>query len=336
VLFVQTNAPNGGNAVRVLVAGKGGKFRSAGTFRTGQSGTGKDIPSDGTMVLTSDRRHLAVLDMGSSALTVFRVGKGRLVRTDRLGSGGRHPVSVAAGPDDRLVVLNAGGVPNLAGFKVRRKSGNLAPLRSLSAPLSQRKAGAYAVALSPNGKRAAVSYAKARGGRDLELFSVAGGRLKSSRVAAVGGGRPSPISFLRNDRILVGRMASSGPGVAVYAVGQGLRKISSIDGVLPCWVEVDGGGTLGWGASPTAVSAFAIGPGGKLGKPRLRRLPGRTYDLTLGEGGHRLYVLSERGGGVRVLAVNPRKLDVIGASPRLPRTSTGIVDLPNSIGGFPT
>jgi hypothetical protein len=334
VLFVQTNAPNGGNAVRVSVASKGGKFRSAGTFRTGQSGTGKGVPSEGTLALTSDRRYLAVLDVGSSTVTVFRVGKGRLQRTDRLGSGGRRPVSIASGPEDRFLVLNAGGTANLAGFSVQPTSGKLLPLPSFSAPLSESGASPYAVSLAPSGNRAAVSYAKAQPGRDLEVFSIVGGQLTSSFLAAVQGGRPSPITFLGEDRILVGRMASSGAGLATYTVGQGLGNISVISAILPCWVEVDDGGGLGWAASPSSVAAFGIGSNGTLSKLGSKQLPGRSSDLTIGEGGRRLYLLNQRHGRVRVLALDPQKLAVIGSSPRLPATTTGIIDLPNNIGGF--
>jgi 6-phosphogluconolactonase len=334
VLFVQTNAPDGGNAVRALVASKGGKFRSAGTFRTGQSGTGKGIPSQGTMALASDGRYLGVLDVGSSTVTVFRVGKGRLDRTYRVGSGGRQPVSIASGPGDRFVILNAGGAANLAGFKVQPKSGQLVALPSFSAPLSESSAGPYAVALAPSGNRAVVSYAKAKGGHDLELFGVVGGQLTSTLVAAVQGGQPSPIAFLGEDRILVGRMASSGPGIASYAVGQGLENISVINGVLPCWVVIDNGGGLGWAASPSSVAAFGVGSNGALSKQRSKQLPGRSSDLTIGEGSRRLYLLNRRHGRMRVLALDPHKLTVSGSSAPLPGTSTGIVDLPNSIGGF--
>jgi len=334
-LFVQTNAPNGDNAVRVLVGGKGGKLASAGSFRTGGSGTGKEIASEGTLALTRNRRYLAVLDVGSSAVTVFRVGRGRLERTDRIASGGRHPVSIASGPNNRFVVLNARGTSNLAGFKVRRKSGELVALPRLSAPLSEDGAGAYEVAVSASGKRAAVSYAKAKGGNDLELFRVAGGRLRSAGVAAVQGGRPSPISFLRNDRLLVGRMGPGGPGLATYGVGQGLDSLSTL-GIIVCWIETNDAGTLGWATFPSSVHSFGIGSSGKLSERRSKQLRGRSSDLTLGAKGRRLYVLNKRNGRVRVLALNPKKLTVLDASRRLPGTTTGIVDLPNNIGGFST
>jgi hypothetical protein len=179
-----------------------------------------------------------------------------------------------------------------------------------------------------------VSYAKAKAGKDLELFGVAGGQLTSTLVAAIQGGRPSPIAFLGEDRILVGRMASSGPGLATYAVGQSLDNISVIKGqILPCWVQNDGGG-LGWATSPSSVAAFGIGSNGTLSALRSKQLPGRTSDLTLGEGGRRLYLLNKRHGRVRVLALDPHKLTVSGSSPRLPATSTGLVDLPNTTGGF--
>jgi hypothetical protein len=128
-------------------------------------------------------------------------------------------------------------------------------------------------------------------------------------------------------------MSSSGPGLATYAVGQGFRRISAIGAGL-CWLTSNGGGTLAWATSLSSVRAFGISSGGTLRSLRSKQLRGRTSALTLGQGGRRLYVLNKRDHRVRVLALDPQKLTVIGSSPRLPGTSTGIVDLPNNIGGF--
>ena len=334
VLAVQTNAPDGRNAVEVFTGTPDGDLEPAGRFRTGQSGTGRTIPSQGTLATTADGRFLAVLDAGSSTVTVFRVGNGKLARTDRIGSGGRQPVSIAAAPGDRFVVLNAGPGPNLAGFDLRRATGDLVPAEGLSKPLSQADASPYAVAVSPSG-RVAVSYEDGSAGRDVELFALSGDQLTSRGMAAVEGGGPGALAFLNDDTVLVGRMSAEGPGLASYAIGdQGLTTRSLIEhgGTDVCWVNYQGG--RGAATSPNSVNTFPVATDGSLGELRSRGLRGRTSDVTIGERGRRLYVLNERRGQVRILTFNARSLAFLGSSPGMPGTTTGIVDLPNNIGGF--
>jgi hypothetical protein len=336
VVFVQTNAADGRNAVRALVATSDGDLRSAGTFRTGQSGTGRRVESQGTLATTQDGRHLAVLDVRSSTVTVFRVGNGRLRVTDRLGSGGRRPVSIASAGGNRFLVLNAGGKPGLAGFDL--VDGTLVPVAGLNATLSQSGASPYQVSISPNGGVVAVSYEDGTEGRDVELFELSGDRLETRSLAAVQGGGPSPLTFVDESALLVGRMGPGDPGLGTYSVGSGLGSLTPLSlssgGALPCWVQISASRTRGWATSPAAVQTFAIGAGAKLEILRSRALTGRTSDVTIGEGDRRLYVLNERRGRVRVLALHPRNLSVLGSSGLLPKTTTGIVDLPNNIGGF--
>ena len=333
VLFVQTNAPNGANAVRVIASKSDGTLRSAGSFRTGQSGTGRTVHSQGTLVTTGDGRHLLALDVGSSTITVFRVGHGKLERTDRGGSGGRQPISITSA-GSRVFVLNAGSGPNLSVFDVQGTSGRLTPV--ISVPLAQGNAHPYAVASSPSGHRVAVSYEKGTGGKDVELFEFAGNQLTGSSLVAVNGGGPGALAFSGEDLLLVGRMRGPGPGLASYAIGAGANTLSLVGqlGFLPCWVENDGGGSLSWATSPSAVTAFARGSGGSISSLRSRHLSGGTSDLAIGRSQKRLYVLNERHAKVRVLALDPSTLDVVSASPPLPKTTTGLVELPGGIGGF--
>jgi hypothetical protein len=335
VLFVQTNAPNGSNAVRVIASSSGGKLRSAGSFRTGQSGTGRAIHSQGTLETTGDGHHLLALDVGSSTITVFQVGHGKLERTDRGGSGGRRPISIASA-GNRVFVLNAGSGPNLSVFDVQGTSGRLTPV--MTVPLAQGNAHPYAVAASPSGSRVAVSYEKGSGGRDVELFEFAGNQVTGSALVAVSGGGPGALAFSGEDQLLVGRMAHPGPGLANYAIGPGSTTLSMISQTPRslCWIKNDGSGSLGWATFPSSVTAFERGSGGSISSLKSRHLSGRTSDLTIGGSQKHLYVLNERHAKVRVLALDPLTLSVLGASPPLPKTTTGLVDLPNSIGGFNT
>jgi 6-phosphogluconolactonase len=334
-VFVQTNAPGGANAVQVMISTSGGALRSAGTFRTGRSGTGRQIKSEGTMAATKNGRYLVVLDSGSSTVTVFRVGGGRLKRTDRIASGGQRPVSVATS-GNRLLVLNAGGASTIAGFDVDQRSGQIVAVPGLSGQLAQSGARPYSVAISPSGGRVAVSYERGSTGRDVEMFTLSGDRLTSNGVVAVSGGHPGALSFIADDRLLVGRMGQGGPGLATYAIAQGIGPLAPINTAasFSCWIENNGAGTRGWATFPSSVATFPLSSGGAIGTVLFARLPGRTSDLTLGATGRRLYVLNQRNGRVRVLALNARTLKLLGTSPRMPATSTGIVDLPNNIGGF--
>jgi hypothetical protein len=106
-------------------------------------------------------------------------------------------------------------------------------------------------------------------------------------------------------------------------------------GALPCWIEaIRQPSSLGWATSPSTATAFARGSDGSISSLKSRHLAGRTSDLTIGTSQKRLYILNERHGKVRVLALDPRTLAIRGASPPLPKTTTGLVDLPNGIGGF--
>lgn len=180
----------------------------------------------------------------------------------------------------------------------------------------------------------ALSYEKGTGGRDLELFEFAGSHLAGSTLVAVSGGGPGALAFSGEDQLLVGQMHHPGPGLASYRIGSGSTTLSMIGeiGVLPCWVEAIRG--LGWATSPSSATAFTRGSGGSISSLKSRHLAGRISDLAIGTSQKRLYVLNERNAKVRVLALDPRTLAVLGASPALPKTTTGLVDLPNSIGGF--
>jgi hypothetical protein len=181
-----------------------------------------------------------------------------------------------------------------------------------------------------------VSYEKGTAGRDVELFEIAGDQITSSALVPVRGGGPGALAFSGEDQLLVGRMAHPGPGLASYAIGPGSATLSLVDQVAQdmCWITNGDPGNLGWATFPSSVTAFTRGADGSIGTVRTKHLPGHTSDLTIGRSQKRLYVLNERSAGVRVLALDPRTLSVLGASPPLPKTTTGLVDLPTSTGGF--
>src|SRR6478609_8474065 len=92
-VYTQTNAPTG-NAVHRLDRGPDGALTPVATYRTGGTGTGSTLQSQGAVALSDDGRVVVAVDAGSNDIAAFRVGRrGHLTLVDREPSGGVLPVS---------------------------------------------------------------------------------------------------------------------------------------------------------------------------------------------------------------------------------------------------
>ncbi|MEA2126403.1 MAG: hypothetical protein QOI80_3185 [Solirubrobacteraceae bacterium] len=323
ILFTQTNAA-AGNAVQVVGANAAGKMRVLGSFPTGGTGLGAEIESDGTLAWA--RKRLLVLDAGSNTISAFRAGHRTLVRTAHLDSGGERPVSLATAANGRVVVANGA---TLARFQVTRK-GRL--VRRGTRKLAQ--ADPYAVALSPNGRLAAVTYAAAPEDRAVETFAL-GKHIRSGGVTGIEGDHASPVAFTGKRTLLVGRMSDVGAGIGHYRLGSDgalspLGFTNSNNGV--CWLEFRRSDQRGWATFPSGIRSFAVTDGIEVENDETHLLPGESNDLA--ESGDRVYVLNARAGATRIVAVDATTLVPLGESPELAPETTGVVDLPNNIGGF--
>src|SRR4051812_18708351 len=115
-VYVQTNDA-AKNEVLAFAQGADGRLAPLGRFETGGRGTGQPhFPSQSSLVLTDDARGLLVVNAGSDELSMFAVERGGLVLSDRIGSGGMTPTSVAVSGD--LVYVLNNGTPNIAGFRI--------------------------------------------------------------------------------------------------------------------------------------------------------------------------------------------------------------------------
>jgi 6-phosphogluconolactonase len=322
VLFTQTNA-GGENAVQVIAAGNDGNMHVVGTFPTGGSGLGQEIESDG--MLAWGRRRLLVLNAGSNTISAFKVSGRKLVRTDYMNTGGERPVSVATAPNGRVLVANGATLTrfqvNRYGHLVRRGR------RKLAEP------NPYAVALNRTGTRAAVTYPGAPAARSVETFILRKNGFHSDGLFAVEGAHASPLAFSGKQTLLVGRMSATGAGLLHYRLGSG-EQVSSFPtaGAGVCWLVYDPSHRRGWATFPSGLLSFAVADGIEVEKDETHVLAGETYDLA--EAGDRVYVLNERDGATRLIAVDATTLEPLGESEPLAPETTGIVDLPSDIGGF--
>src|SRR6188472_3846436 len=106
-VYVQTNDA-AANAIIAFRRTDDGRLASLGRYQTGGRGTGEPhLPSQNSVVLSDDGRWLLVVNAGSDELSLFAVEPGGLRLSDRVGSGGRRPTSVAV-RDGLVYVLNNG------------------------------------------------------------------------------------------------------------------------------------------------------------------------------------------------------------------------------------
>src|SRR3954464_5941011 len=116
-VYTQTNSP-AGNAVHRLGRGPDGSLTPVATYRTGGAGTGATLQSQGAVALSDDGRVLLAVDAGSNDVVAFRLDRrGGVALVGRVPSRGVDPVSVAI-HDSSAYVLNAGGVANVAAFRL--------------------------------------------------------------------------------------------------------------------------------------------------------------------------------------------------------------------------
>src|SRR5689334_22173082 len=117
--FTESNAA-GGNRVVVFARAAGGHLSPAGSVATGGRGSGVSLGSQGAVALSPDHHRLYAVNAGSGTLSVLGVDGTHVWRMQVVGSGGRGPISVAAGRS-RVFVLNTGGTggtPSVAAFRV--------------------------------------------------------------------------------------------------------------------------------------------------------------------------------------------------------------------------
>lgn len=185
-LYVQTNE-SGANKVIAFRRAVDGSLTPQGAFATGGSGLGvPHLTSQGSVVLTGDRRFLLVTNAASDDISVFalRAGGPELIQT--VPSGGTAPKSIAES-DGSVFVLNTGD-PSLVGFRlgVERLNSVAGSRRELAADADPAQVG-----FGPDGSTLIVTQ---RGTDSIVVFPVDGaGRLGEPTVRPSSG--PTPYGF---------------------------------------------------------------------------------------------------------------------------------------------
>src|SRR5262245_61638126 len=154
-VFLMTN--QAANSIMFFDRSATGRLTLRGTFATGgaggQSPSGNPLDplaSQGSLLLSADNRLLFAVNAGSNTISVMRITTRGLGQVEVVASGGLTPVSLTH-YRDLLYVLNAGGEPNISGFRIK-PSGKLEPIANSTRRLAGGAAAAPAqVGFSPDG-----------------------------------------------------------------------------------------------------------------------------------------------------------------------------------------
>ena len=329
-VFVQTNEPT--NAVIAFRRHADGGLERLGAHDTGGAGSGDPhLPSQGSVTLTGDGRHLLVTNAASGDVSVLRVD-------DSLELVGRTP----AGPSPRSVAEHGGLVYALATGKpaivgLRLTGAGLEPLAGGEVALPSPDADPAQVGFSADGSTVIVTD---RAANAIVTFPIGpdGTAGPPEQVASSG---PTPYGFAATagGTLVVTEAFGAQKGAAAVSsyrldgarltpvtrsVGNGRSEI--------CWAvaTADGRWAFTTNFADGAVSRYAIGTDGTVtlddavagitvdGRPGLR-------DEALTASGDYLYALDADSGSVFGWVVGERGvLSPIGSWDGLPLTAAGL------------
>jgi 6-phosphogluconolactonase len=328
-VFVQTNAAH--NEVIAYARDAEGMLTHAGAFATGGAGNGEaHLPSQGSVTLTEDRRHLLVTNVASNDVSVFSL-EGAMPALTKTVPTGAAPRSVAE--HGGLVFVLATADARIDGFRL--VDGDLVPIEGASRSLSTPD-GAQ-IGFTPDGR---ALIATERGGDKLSAFGVgADGMLREPRTIDSLGATPYGFAITSNGTLVVteafraekGAAAASSyrvdgdtitPGTA--SVGNGRSEI--------CWAVISNDGRYAFTTNfaDGAVSRYAIDMDGGLtledatagvtedGRPGLR-------DEDLSDDGRFLYAIDADQGQIVGWSVDERgHLSMLGTWDGVPTTVAGL------------
>jgi 6-phosphogluconolactonase (cycloisomerase 2 family) len=272
-VYVASNAADG-NSVLVFSRAINGKLSPRGVFSTGGQGTGAGLGNQGGLILSEDGEWLFVVNAGSNEISAFSVRSNGLKWTDKVPSGGKHPISLTF-DGDVLYVLNAGGAvsdqDNITGFVLTR-NGKLLSLPNSTRPLSGPNTGPAQVSFSPRGGLLVVTE---KNTNSLDVFTVEkDGTATGPLVQPSSGTTPFGFSFGRSNKLFVSE-AFGGAADASALSSYRLHRDGMLESLSPsapttetaaCWAVVTSDERFAYvtNTGSGSISGYAIGPRGRL------------------------------------------------------------------------
>ncbi len=307
-VYTESNAVDG-NAVLVYERALDGRLRFAASVKTGGTGIGAGLGSQGAVALSEDERWLLAVNAGSDDVSVFAVQPRGLQLVDRANAGGTQPISVAV--HGRFVYVVNTGSDTISGFTLSR-NGQLEPLQGSTRALSQTGAGPAEVSFNAEGDLLVVTE---KNTNRIVTFPIdRDGLPGDAQVHAASGTTPFGFAFGRRDRLFVSEAFGGAAGqsaLSSYDVDDD-ATFRTISGSVPtnqtsaCWVVVTNDGRFAYTAntSSASVTGYTVGFDGSLARLDASGVTGVTgdgsspADMALSRGSQFLYV---RNGGVNTI-----------------------------------
>ena len=207
--FTQTNDAES-NEIIVYERAADGQLVATAVHATGGRGNGvPHLPSQNSIVVSTDARFLLVANAGSDDVSVFAISPAGAKLAGR-GAVGGAPTSIAV-HDDLVYVLTTGENSGVTGFRLDA-DGRLAALPGGALELSAPDADPAQVAFSPDGSTLVVSE---RGTDSLTSFAIAAdGEAGEKRVIASEGPTPYGFEFTSSGSLVVTEAAGGQIGAA--------------------------------------------------------------------------------------------------------------------------
>lgn len=315
VVYVMTNQATG-NSVTVFDRDVDGGLTQGGTFPTGGLGVGSvtnpidPFQSQGSLVLSEDRRFLFAVDAGSNELSVLAIEADQLIPADRVPSGGTFPVSVTVRQNLVYVLNKVEGT--VTGFTVNADGKLSALADSTQTLIGGTNASPAQVQFTPDGTALVVTET---GNNVIDVLPVdAGGRAGPPVKNDSSGSGPFGFTFAGQDLLIVTELADSASSYRVEQDG----TLTVVSGSVPttesaaCWVATNSTDDPGYAYVANtisgSISGFIIDESGALS---LLNADGHTavaidshavIDLVSSADGRFLYVLT---GGFSVTSNAP-------------------------------
>ena len=316
-LFTMDNA-SAGNHVLAYRRAANGNLSFLGAFDTNGSGTGGGLGDQGALMLSSSGRWLFACNAGSDEISVFRVTPhGLLKLSDKVGSGGRRPISLAV-HQNLVYVLNAGGAvgdsDNVTGFFFF--NGHLSPITGSTQPLSAANTGPAGINFLPNGNVLVVTE-KATNIIDTYTVDEDGTIDEHQQFASAG---QTPFGFgLRWDTLIVSEAfggAADASAVSSYELADdgSLRVVSPsvpTTETAACWIVVTHNGRFAYASNTGSgtVSGYRVFCRGYLrlldrdGVTGITGKGSNPIDMALSANSHFLYTLNSGNGTISAFRV---------------------------------
>ena len=328
-VFAQSNAVH--NEVIAFARGTDGMLTPAGMFPTGGAGNDEaHLPSQGSVTLTRDGRHLLVTNVASNDVSVFAIDGAMAVLIKTIPAG-TAPRSVAE--HDGLVYVLATGDARINGFRL--VDGDLVPIEGASMALSTPD-GAQ-VGFTPDGR---ALIATERGGDKLSSYPVGkDGSLDAARTIDSQGATPYGFAISSDGTLVVTEAFRAEKGAAAAssykATGGTIAPVTASVGngrSEICWAVITNDGRYAFTTNfaDGAISRYAIAADGGLtledavaglttdGQPGLR-------DEDLSDDGAFLYAIDADQGRIVGWSVDAEgHLSMLGSWDGVPTTVAGL------------